>query len=131
MHLRSDHRRDLSGALRHHSIQFTILGSIITVQNISSRDWHGCWIPSQVLGIPSLGRGQGTFSQPGQYPYPKHRYRQVFIVIITLLKHAIGEWESRHPLFGVTESFCKCSTPSVCPVSVCTTRVNKLNTQTS
>ncbi len=36
MHLRSDHRRDLSAALRHHIIWFTILGSIVTVQNVSS-----------------------------------------------------------------------------------------------
>ena len=36
MHLRSDHRRDLLAALRHHIIQFTILGSISTIQNISS-----------------------------------------------------------------------------------------------
>jgi len=36
MHLRSNHRRDLSAALRCHIIQFTILGSISTIQNISS-----------------------------------------------------------------------------------------------
>jgi len=36
MHLRSNHRRDLSAALRRHIIRFTILGSIVTVQNILS-----------------------------------------------------------------------------------------------
>ncbi len=36
MHLRSDHRRDLLAALRCHIIWFTILGSIGTIQNISS-----------------------------------------------------------------------------------------------
>ena len=36
MHLRSDHRRDPLAALRCHIIRFTILGSIVTVQNISS-----------------------------------------------------------------------------------------------
>jgi len=36
MCLRSDHRRDPLAALRHHIIWFTILGSIVTVQNVSS-----------------------------------------------------------------------------------------------
>ncbi len=36
MHLRSNHRKDLSAALRHHIIRFTILGSIGTIQNVSS-----------------------------------------------------------------------------------------------
>src|SRR6266851_9981673 len=36
MHIRSDHRRDLSAALRCHIIQFTILDSIVTVQNVLS-----------------------------------------------------------------------------------------------
>ena len=36
MHTRSDHRRDLSAALRCHIIWFTILGSIVTVQNVLS-----------------------------------------------------------------------------------------------
>jgi hypothetical protein len=43
-----------------------------------SRDWQGFGSPSQVLGIPGLGWGQGTFSQPGQNPYPKHGYGWVF-----------------------------------------------------
>ncbi len=37
MHLTSNYRRNLSAALRHHIIQFTILGSIVTVQNVLSR----------------------------------------------------------------------------------------------
>ncbi len=36
MCFRSDHRRDLSAALRCHITWFTILGSIGTIQNISS-----------------------------------------------------------------------------------------------
>src|SRR6266851_3896613 len=36
MHTRSNHRRDPLAALRCHIIWFTILGSIVTVQNISS-----------------------------------------------------------------------------------------------
>jgi hypothetical protein len=42
------------------------------------RDWHGYMIPGTRPGIPSPGWGQGSFHQPGQYPYPKHRYRRVF-----------------------------------------------------
>ncbi len=37
MHIRSDYRRDLLAALRHHIIWFTILGSIVTVQNVLNR----------------------------------------------------------------------------------------------
>jgi hypothetical protein len=38
------------------------------------RDWQGYGLPGRVPGIPSPGRGQGMFSQPSQYPYPKHGY---------------------------------------------------------
>jgi hypothetical protein len=59
------------------SILNRVATCVTSIQNITVRDWHRCTIPSTRMGIPSLGRGQGTFSPPSQYPYPKHGYRQV------------------------------------------------------